>query len=187
MKDSGWTLDELVARVAATLGETRPGQPSRRVREVPDRRAIRWYTTIGLLDRPQLRGRTGWYGPRHVLQLVAIKRLQAAGKPLAEIQAELAGAGDATLREIAQLPDEPAAPVARRRTGGRAKRFWTAPPAPEGDTGIRYAVELAEGVTLLVRDAPEDLSAVREAARPLLDLLARSGAVVAAPDHQGDS
>lgn len=184
MKDSGWTLDELVARVAATLDETRPGQPSRRVREVPDRRAVRWYTTIGLLDRPLLRGRTGWYGPRHLLQVVAIKRLQATGKPLAEIQAELAGASDATLREIARLPDEPVAP---RQTSSRAARFWTAPPAAQPDTGIRYAVELAEGVTLLVRDVPEDLSAVREAARPLLDLLARSGAVVAAPDHQGDS
>ena len=48
-----WTLDELVARVSAALeAADYPGAPNGRVREVPDRRAIRWYTTIGLLDRP---------------------------------------------------------------------------------------------------------------------------------------
>ncbi|MGH3646527.1 MAG: MerR family transcriptional regulator, partial [Micromonosporaceae bacterium] len=104
MELAGWTLDELVAQVATRLADGRTGQVSRRVREVPDRRAIRWYTTIGLLDRPRLVGRTGWYGRRHLLQLVAIKRLQAEGKPLAEIQAELAGATDATLRRIARIP-----------------------------------------------------------------------------------
>src|ERR1041384_1436680 len=88
-----WTLDELVARVSDALGAADyPGAPNGRVREVPDRRAIRWYQTIGLLDRPGgMRGRTALYGPRHLAQLVAIKRRQAQGHSLAEIQAELVG------------------------------------------------------------------------------------------------
>ena len=58
------------------------GQPSGRVRAVPDRRAIRCTSTIGLIDRPVAhRGRTALYGPRHLLQLVAVKRLQARGCP----------------------------------------------------------------------------------------------------------
>ena len=81
------------------------GQPSGRVRAVPDRRAIRWYTTIGLIDRPVAhRGRTALYGPRHLLQLVAVKRLQARGLPLVAIQQELAGATDSQLARVAHLP-----------------------------------------------------------------------------------
>ena len=93
MEEAPWTLDELAERVDAALTVDYPGQSSGRVRAVPDRRAIRWYTTIGLIDRPVAhRGRTALYGPRHLLQLVAVKRLQAQGLPLVAIQRELAGA-----------------------------------------------------------------------------------------------
>jgi hypothetical protein len=62
-----------------------------RVRDVPNERLIRWYATVGLVDPPlSRRGRVARYGPRHLLQLVAIKRRQAEGRSLAEIQAELA-------------------------------------------------------------------------------------------------
>src|SRR5690348_15034744 len=71
------TLDELSARVALALADHYEGQASARVRDVPDVRTIRYYTTLGLIDRPAaLRGRTALYGRRHLLQLVAIKRLQ---------------------------------------------------------------------------------------------------------------
>src|SRR2546429_2040099 len=102
-----WTLDGLVRLVADVLADDAyPGAPNGRVREVPDRRAVRWYATIGLVDRPANRGRTARYGVRHLLQLVAVKRRQAQGRTLAEIQAELTGATDATLRRIAAVPDE---------------------------------------------------------------------------------
>src|SRR5919198_853328 len=100
-----WTLDELAERVDAALAVGYDGQSSGRVREVPDQRAIRYYTTLGLVDRPiARRGSTVLYGPRHLLQLVAIKKLQARGLPLARIQVELAGATDDQLRRVAQLP-----------------------------------------------------------------------------------
>jgi DNA-binding transcriptional MerR regulator len=90
---------------------------------VPDRRAIRWYTTIGLVDRPlAYQGRTALYGPRHLLQLVAVKRLQAKGLPLVAIQQELAGATDTQLARVAHLPADivPAAPPApAERTAAR--------------------------------------------------------------------
>src|ERR671932_10436 len=90
-----WTLDELCAQVALALAADYAGQASGRVREVPDRRTIRYYTTLGLVDRPAaVRGRTALYGRRHLLQLVAIKRLQAEGRSLADVQVELAAAGD---------------------------------------------------------------------------------------------
>src|SRR6266508_2967689 len=103
-----WTLDQLTDLVGTALAVDYPGQVNGRVRAVPDRRAIRWYTTIGLVDRPaEMRGRTALYGRRHLLQLVAIKRLQSRGRTLAEIQAELSGVTDRTLRTIAALPTEP--------------------------------------------------------------------------------
>jgi MerR HTH family regulatory protein len=167
-----WTLDELAARVAAALASAAdagdyPGAPNGRVRDVPDRRAIRWYATVGLLDRPAgARGRTALYGPRHLQQLVAIKRRQAQGRSLAEIQAELLGATDATLRRVAQVPDAvvDGAPVP--------------PPAPEPDTvNLLSGVPLDRGAVLLLPAAPGpgDVAAIRAAARPLLDLLANRG------------
>jgi hypothetical protein len=101
---SGWSLDELVRRAADALAEGGVRAPNGRVTPLPDRRVLRWYTTIGLVDRPTaFQGRTALYGPRHLLQVVAVKRRQAQGRSLAEIQAELTGATDATLHRVAQM------------------------------------------------------------------------------------
>ncbi|WP_214326593.1 MerR family transcriptional regulator [Nonomuraea sediminis] len=145
-----WTIGELAERAADELRAH--SQPvNGRVRDVPGERLIRWYTTIGLVDPPLTRrGRIAQYGRRHLLQLVAIKRLQAAGRSIAEIQAALTGATDAMLQEIAApeeaiLPpprpaataaDEEAAPAAE----GRA-RFWA---AHEG-AALRAARRTQEG------------------------------------------
>ncbi len=133
-----WTLDQLTEQVEAALAVGYSGAPSGRVRSVPDRRAIRWYTTIGLVDRPaSMRGRTALYDERHLLQLVAIKRRQAEGRTLAEIQTELAGATDATLRAIAQLPNGAEAP--RTIAAPRADRFWSAARATAEPAGASVA------------------------------------------------
>lgn len=108
--DGIWTITELAERAAAALAADGSAQVSGRVRDLPNERLIRWYTTIGLVDPPLgRRGRTALYGPRHLLQLVAVKRLQAAGHSIAEIQIELAAATDTTLERIAALPPRPAA------------------------------------------------------------------------------
>jgi DNA-binding transcriptional MerR regulator len=105
MDEPRWTLDELAERVDVALAVDYAGPPSARIRAVPDPRSIRWYTTIGLIDRPVAhQGRTALYGPRHLLQLVAVKRLQASGLPLVAIQRELAGATDTQLARVARLP-----------------------------------------------------------------------------------
>src|SRR5687767_4351749 len=90
-----WRIGKLMELAAQALSlAPSPGQSSGRVRDVPDVRMIRYYTTIGLMDRPaEMRGRTAFYGPQHLRQLVAIKRLQAQGMSLVEVQQSLAGAG----------------------------------------------------------------------------------------------
>jgi len=100
---TGWTLTELTERAAQALSGV--AAPNGRVRDTPDARAVRWYATVGLVDRPlPVPGRTARYGPRHLLQLVAVKRRQAQGHSLAQIQAELTGATDETLSRIARVP-----------------------------------------------------------------------------------
>ena len=104
--DYKWRIEQLSQLVSKALrAVTYDGQESGRVRDVPDVRTIRYYTTLGLLDRPlEMRGRTAYYGRRHVLQLVAIKRLQASGLSLVDVQETLAGAGDRELGRLADLP-----------------------------------------------------------------------------------
>ncbi|MGP3930776.1 helix-turn-helix domain-containing protein [Nonomuraea sp. KM88] len=103
-----WTIGELADRAARALRDgaapSGNGRVNGRVRDVPGERLIRWYTTIGLVDPPLTRrGRIARYGRRHLLQIVAVKRLQAAGRSIAEIQAALAGATDRMLETTAAL------------------------------------------------------------------------------------
>src|SRR5688572_2591717 len=129
-----WRLQRLAELAERALAEGYEGSPDGRIRDVPDLRTVRYYTTIGLLDRPaELRGRTAYYGRRHLLQLVAIKRLQAQGLPLVRVQEELAGIPTSALARLARVPpevietsgDEPAPPPSPRPAA-----FWKAEPAP---------------------------------------------------------
>jgi len=176
-----WTLDELVRRACDALAAQDVRVPNGRVTPLPDRRVVRWYSTIGLVDRPAAyRGRTALYGSRHLLQVVAVKRRQAEGRSIAEIQAELAGATDSTLRKVAQLP-QPTEPAGSQLS---RPRFWTQPAAAPATAdhaaapaSLLYGVTLHPGVTLMLPGQPgaDDLTEIRAAARPLLDLLARRG------------
>ncbi|HEX7304628.1 MerR family transcriptional regulator [Lentzea sp.] len=126
-----WTLDELLDRVSAALTAEYPGAPNGRVRDVPDRRAVRWYATTGLVDRPSaMRGRTALYERRHLLQLVALKRLQSEGRTLADVQAELAGADDTALAAIARVPEDLLDAGDAPSPDRVRPRFWAEPAAP---------------------------------------------------------
>ena len=176
-----WTLDELVAKAAELLSVASVGQGSGRVRETPDRRTVRYYTTLGLLDRPtEFRGRVGLYGTRQLWQLMAIKRLQSRGEPLGEIQQRLLNATDAELRRIAAPSRH--VPDSSRRESPRAKAFWLEEPeerSPEDaspPSSTFTGLALGPGVTVTLSSArrplgPEDLEALSAAAAPLLKVL----------------
>jgi hypothetical protein len=80
-----------------------------------------------------MRGRTALYRRRHLAQLVAIKRLQARGLSLAEVQQRLLGLTDAALNKLAKLSnlDGLAAvePGAKEPAGRRTSAFWSATPS----------------------------------------------------------
>jgi DNA-binding transcriptional MerR regulator len=139
MKEA-WTLAELVQRAARALAAADVRAPNGRVTEVPDARMIRWYTTTGLVDRPVMRGRVATYGERHLLQLVAVKRLQAQGLTLAEIQQRLAGAPEAALRAAAGTSKRAAGEPAPAEEREHEPAEWPEPEVaerPEPDANRR--------------------------------------------------
>lgn len=198
-----WTIQQLADVVWLSLERLGyRGQNSARVREVPDARTIRYYTTLGIVDRPiEFRGRTAYYGRKHLLQLVAIKRLQARGLSLLEVQKCLAGADEARLVGLAELPADfwdrlaGAEAEARGRSGeaaaagvpakARCDRFWAslpeaAEPMEPCDEGVKLgvcpaiSVELGPGIRLVIEgvDAAAPAAVVREALKPALAKLA---------------
>ena len=199
---TSYRIDELAEEAATALVATGTVPPSARVSALPDRRMLRYYTTIGLLDRPvELRGRTAYYGRRHLLQIVAIKRLQAAGASLSEVQHRLAGTSTSDLERIADLPPDPGSSGVAT-AGTRRPDFWRTTPAsapaavlpaaagspPAPPTTVPSAVRLAAGVTLVL-DAtrpltPGDHNELRAAATALLDHLTARGLLTAPPEPQ---
>jgi DNA-binding transcriptional MerR regulator len=75
------------------------------VAECPDARTIRYYQTIGIVDKPlRYEGRNAVYGYQHLLQVVAIKLLQSRGLTLAQVQRAIT---NSTLSDLeAALTDE---------------------------------------------------------------------------------
>ncbi len=189
-----WRIDELQAVAEQALAAALPDADlSGRVRAVPDARTIRYYTTIGLLDRAaEMRGRTAYYGRQHVLQLVCIKRLQAAGMSLEQVQQKLAGATTRKLTDWAALPagfwerqllkkpraTPAAAPVAATTVPQRAN-FWMSPPVVAAELQVTqqpiasFRLPLADGVSLEITGAAAERLTPAMAAelRPALEKL----------------
>jgi len=99
--------------------------------DVPQR-TIRYYIQQGLVDRPEGAKRGAHYTPRHLGQLLEIRKWQRAGLSLDRI-AELLGEPD-----DATLP-----PLPRRRPG---------------DVRVRSHIHLAPGIELAVDPTEADLS-----------------------------
>jgi DNA-binding transcriptional MerR regulator len=210
--DARYTIDELGARATAALATGYEPPKSGQINPLPARRSIRYYTTLGILDRPaEMRGRTAYYGARHLRQLVAIKRLQAEGLSLAQIQARLAGIPDAELEALARVPSEvldggsaPLAAAAPRRPPA----FWLQVPdgagagpsaeaaaepqaeRPSPDPDMLIGLPLEPGIWLQLEPArpltADDARALRRAAEPLIAALRARGLIQSAsPPSRG--
>lgn len=90
--DHELTIDQLSERTGVTV------------------RTIRFYAGRGLLPAPQLRGRTGLYGPDHVARLELVTELTGLGFSLAAIESQLermpaaAGSEDMALQRALLTP-----------------------------------------------------------------------------------
>lgn len=111
-----WTLDGLVAEVERLLArlDLDASALDGRVNAAPDVRTVRYYTSLGLLDRPRIEGREGRYGRRHLLQLTAIKVLQAGGLSLGDVQERLYARSDRELTALLETAARIRKPRERR-------------------------------------------------------------------------
>jgi DNA-binding transcriptional MerR regulator len=151
------SLTELSDEVATALGRLGllGAAPDARVSPAPDARTVRYYTTLGLLDRPDIVGRQARYGQRHVLQLLAIKGLQVRSLPLAEIQERLYGRSDAELEALIEA-------LGREAAGTPAPAIVA--------TRVRELI-VEPGLRLLVEEGYRPDSGVETKIRAALDAL----------------
>jgi DNA-binding transcriptional MerR regulator len=184
--DQRWTLEELNAHAlrALAVADDELGL-----------RTLRYYATLGLLDRPSaMRGRKAFYGERHLLQLVAVKRLQAQGLPLSVVQARLHAASTPTLRALAALPDgfdaahsEGDSVVVDRSD----EEFWAMPsslvPTTQATPAQLLTVPLAPAVSVSLAShhalSAADLDAVHAAGAELVRVLRARGLIPAEDDR----
>jgi hypothetical protein len=137
-----------------------------------------------------MRGRTALYGPRHLAQIVAIKRMQSAGHSLADIQRMWPTLDDATLTRVTgvELPVKEKAKAARRdfwkQELAPASAAPAAAPAPApalASAPAELRIELAPGTYIVVAIpdgatiSPADIRGLRDAAAPLVTELAHRG------------
>ena len=212
-----YTIAELADASAVALDALGVAARNGQVRDRPDVRTIRYYGTLGLIDPPaEMTGRTALYGGRHLLQVLAVKAMQARGDSLADAQRTLVGASDEELRSAigpgvpAALAAVPPPALAAAPAGSDAHRaagrpFWRTSPAlpaaaavasepSAGAAGTRprplVAVPLDAGATLLIEGAAVgaiDTAALRAAAGPLLAYLTEAGLLPGRPNHQGET
>ena len=138
-----YTITELADAGAAALDALGIAARNGQVRDRPDVRTIRYYGTLGLIDPPaEMTGRTARYGGRHLLQVLAVKAVQARGDSLADAQRTLVGASDEELRSTigpglpaalaaVPLPLPTVTPEGSDDRRAAAHPFWrTAPASP---------------------------------------------------------
>lgn len=158
-----WNARGLAAHVTALVDAAGVRPTNASARAAPSARAVRFYVSNGLLDRPEGTGTAATYNYRHLLQLLAIKIRQREGQTLDVIKREMRETtGDQLERRIAQS----LAPA----LGARAD-VAVVQDDQRAPTWRRLPV--ADGIELHVRDdspasSDDALVAMREAVRAAL-------------------
>ena len=126
-----WTIQEL-AETANAWCRDRALQPANgQTASELSARTLHYYRSVGLLDAPQSGAGRG-YGRRHLLQLKAIRILQAHGLPLSRIQQLLFGRSDEELEQIAESAGKIDAETANIQSHTfDSKETWTVYPLNE--------------------------------------------------------
>jgi len=158
-----WNARGLAAHVTALVDAAGMRPTNASARAAPSARAVRFYVSNGLLDRPEGTGTAAIYNYRHLLQLLAIKIRQREGQTLDVIKREMRETtGDLLERRIAQS----LAPA----LGARADAV-----VAQDDQGTMAwrRVLVADGIEIHVRDdspasTENGIVAMREAVRAAL-------------------
>ena len=106
------SIETLADRANAWCRKHRVAPASGQAGELVSERNIRFYRATGLVDAPE----GGGYGEKHLLQIIAIRILQAQGLPLRRIRELLFGRTLAELREVQKRGVAEARTLASART-----------------------------------------------------------------------
>ena len=159
-----WNARGLASHVSGLVDSVGVRPTNASARAAPSARAIRYYVSNGLLDRPDGTGTSATYGYRHFLQLLSVKIRQREGANLETIKRELSElTGDALERRVATALGAALGATAETRrvnADGDAPASWR-------------RIVVADGVELHVRDdsssaGDETVLAMREAVRSAL-------------------
>jgi DNA-binding transcriptional MerR regulator len=158
-----WNARGLAAHATALVDAAGMRPTNASARAAPSARAVRFYVSNGLLDRPEGTGTAAIYNYRHLLQLLAIKIRQREGQTLDAIKREMRETtGDLLERRIAQS----LAPALGARADVAVAQD------DQGPLSWRRMV-VADGIEIHVRDnspasSDDALVAMREAVRAAL-------------------
>jgi DNA-binding transcriptional MerR regulator len=158
-----WNARGLAAHVTALVDAAGVRPTNASARAAPSARAVRFYVSNGLLDRPEGTGTAAIYNYRHLLQLLAIKIRQREGQTLEIIKREMRETtGDLLERRIAQS----LAPALGARADVAVARDEDVPMAWR-------RIFVADGIEIHIRDdspasTADAVVAMREAVRAAL-------------------
>jgi DNA-binding transcriptional MerR regulator len=101
-RDNGcsWFLEEFAELVNQLLPNFLDGSGSNKVTEHVNPRSIRNYTSLGLIDEPHKSGKYAQYHYRHLVQILAVKKLLAQGYGTTTIERLLAAKSDRELESL---------------------------------------------------------------------------------------
>jgi DNA-binding transcriptional MerR regulator len=126
-----WTIQELAEAVNAWCRDRALRPANGQTASELSVRTLHYYRSAGLLDAPESGAGRG-YGRRHVLQLKAIRVLQANGLPLSRIQQLLFGRSDEELQQVAESVGRIDPGIANVRSPAfNSKETWTIYPLNE--------------------------------------------------------
>lgn len=181
-------LDELVEAANQRLPLILPLSKGGRAKEDINARLVRYYATQRLLDEPLKQGREARYARRHLLQLLALRRLMTLGHGTASLQKLLRSASDDELEGLAtgqtQLDMQPRNPALAYLDDLKGQTVFAAaapagraalPAAPQVTVPEPYTrLSLAPGIELHVHRSarlPDSKLEQDRLARSLLDAL----------------
>lgn len=180
-----WDLEGLVQEANARLPLHLPRGVTSRGREALTPRLVRHYVNLGVLDPPLRRGRRAYYTPRHLLQLLVLRRLMAEGHASSALRDLVRQYGDEELLAIleagatlAPSAPNPALAYLEEIRAGLPPSSLPRPPSTSSPTSQEEALwhrfALAPGLEVLVREdfqPPRTPAAMEALLRRLQDLL----------------
>lgn len=137
---------ELAGEAAKILAGSGLAQGRATVSELPDERTVRYYLTEGLISPAEdKQGTASVFVYRHLLQLLAVKKLQAQHLPIRQIRELVDGRSE---RELERLLGAEGAEAAKNEALSYLEKLLTAAPASPPQQASRQRVPAAASAAI---------------------------------------